>query len=223
MKIASRRKASLLGCLMNIASRRSARALGVSLMRIASRRRAPALGVSLMNNTSRKVAPGLGVSLMTASREQATVLGVSLLTKAWRRENLVAGDAVASNLFVVVVKVVVARERGGMAKAQVDVQHFRHRFLMALRHHFRRHAWMTVRRLPKQLVQACDLALWLGGYSVCNRRRPRTPTLLPRFPASAVRHTTSGDNHTRFRDDCFSLPGNLGKQGKRAKNESQKI
>jgi hypothetical protein len=35
--------------------------------------------------------------------------------------------------------------------------------------------------------------------------------------------TTSGDNHTRFRDDCFSPPGNLGKQGKRAKNESQKI
>jgi len=210
---------------MNIASRRSARALGVSLMRIASRRRAPALGVSLMNNTSRKVAPVLGVSLMTASREQATVLGVSLLTKAWRRENLVAGadDALASHLLVVVVKVVVARERGEMAKAQVAVELFRHRPLMALRHHFRRHAWMTVRRLPKHLAEACDLALWLGGYSVCARRRPRTPTLRSRFPASAVRHTTSGDNHTRFRDDCFSPPGNVGKQGKRAKKESQKV
>ncbi len=156
-----------------------------------------------MKNTSRKVAPALGVRLMTASREQATVLGVSLLTKAWRRETLVAGadDAVASHLFVVVVKVVVARELGGMAKAQVAVQHFRHRFLMALQHHFRHHAWMTVRRLPKHLVQAGDLALWLGGYTVCNRRRPRMPTLLLRFPASAVRHTTSADNHTRFGDD----------------------
>jgi len=196
MKIASRRKASVLGCTMKISWRRRAPALGVSLMKIASRTRAPALGVSLMNSTSRKVAPVLGVRLMTASREQATVLGVSLWTKALRRENLVAGadDAVASNLFVVVVKVVVARERGGMAKAQVAVQHFRHRFSTALRHHFRRNAWMTARRLPKHLVQACDLALWLGGYSVCNRRRPRTPTLLPRFPASAVRHRTSEDN-----------------------------
>ena len=130
-------------------------------MKIASRRRAPALGVSLMKIASRRKALVLGVSLMTASREQATVLGVSLLTKAWRRENLVAGadDAVASNLFVVVVKVVAARDRGEMAKAQVAVEHFRHRFLMALRHHFRHHAWKTVRRLPKHLAKACDLAL----------------------------------------------------------------
>ena len=88
-------------------------------MKIASRRRALVLGVILMNNTSRQVAPLLGVSLMTVWREQATVLGVGLLTKAWRRENLVAGadDALASHLLVVVVKVVVARERGEMAKA----------------------------------------------------------------------------------------------------------
>ena len=193
---------------MKIASRRKPPVLGVSLMKIASRRRALVLGVILMNNTSRQVAPLLGVSLMTAWREQATVLGVGLLTKAWRRENLVAGadDALASHLLVVVVKVVVARERGEMAKAQVAVELFRHRPLMALRHHFRHHAWMTVRRLSKHLAEACDLALWLGGYSVCTRRRPRTPTLLSRFPASAVRHTTSADNHTRFGGDCLSRP-----------------